>query len=200
MMNRWTDYLIVPYFELNWNAVYFIIAMFSFCFFLPRNKALCTFILKCSSKRRKISRLQCHRGKGIRRILNSYWLKNAPLAGLTIGAQRKCCLQYLHRFTSYFCAVWSVCWNYPYFVVEREKASRSFSRGKTKPTGDICKYRCSGQTVFRNKIEFQCSFSVLLFYVTIFKWVYIARNALEGWVKLCSLYIIMNHRGSEAVI
>ena len=76
-------------------------AVFSFCFFFPRNKALCTFILKCSSKRRKISQgplyLQCQRGKGIRRILNSCWLKNAPLAGLTIGAQRKGCLQYLHR-------------------------------------------------------------------------------------------------------
>ena len=204
MMNRWTDNLIVSYFELNWNAVYFMIGNVFILLFFPRNKALCTFILKCSSKRRKISQgplyLQCQRGKGIRRILNSCWLKNAPLAGLTIGGQRKGCLQYLHRLTSCFCVVWSVCWNYPYFVVEREKASRSFSRGKTKPTGDICKYLCSGQTVFRNKIEFQFSFSVLLFYVTIFKCVYIVRNTLEGWVKLYSLYIIMNHRGSEAVI
>jgi len=110
MMNRWTDNLIVSYFELNWNAVYFIIGNVFILLFFLRNKALCTFILKCSSKRRKISRgplyLQCQRGKGICRILNSCWLKNAPLAGLTIGAQRKCCLQYLHRFIFVQCEVY----------------------------------------------------------------------------------------------
>ena len=81
--------------------MYFIIAnVFSLAFFSSRNEALLYLFAETLFKTPQnfpgssLLILQCQRRKGIPGILNFSWLKNTPLAGLAIEAQRKCSAVY----------------------------------------------------------------------------------------------------------